>query len=308
MSKIIKKIFNRLKRVWTIIRLSLSYFICKNDKKILLNVWITSTTNGVLHNNWGDDINYYFLSLLTNKKIYNYSDLSRLVIRKSTKNVLCIGSIIESHCNRNSIIWGSGAMHGGDVKLRENPFLVKAVRGPLTRKYLIGQGIDCPDVFGDPALLLPYFYKPHNTKKKYKLGVIPHYVDLQNISALRPIEERSDTVKIIELNNYKSWNDIIEYISECEFVISSSLHGLIISDAFSVPNMWIKIGENIKGGNFKYLDYFESVGRSTTEPLVIENNLRFNDIMAFKDKWNPICFSPKKLLNACPFKKDDIKL
>ena len=90
-----------------------------------------------------------------------------------------IGSIIESLANKESIIWGSGAMYGGEKVLYEKPKKVLAVRGPLTRKYLLSQGVDCPEVYGDPALLLPKIYNPL-IEKKYKLGVIPHNIDFEN--------------------------------------------------------------------------------------------------------------------------------
>ena len=48
-------------------------------------------------------------------------------------------------------------------------------------------------------------------------------------------------------------------------VISESLHGLILADAYGVPNVWWNpngesglVGHN---GNFKFEDYFESVGQ-----------------------------------------------
>lgn len=106
---------------------TIQFLNTKRDKRILLNTWMWLEGNKVRRNNWGDDINYWFLQELTDKKIYNYSDLITWMIPKSENNILTIGSIIESHCKSNSIIWGSGAMNAQHV-LRAKPAKVHAVR------------------------------------------------------------------------------------------------------------------------------------------------------------------------------------
>ena len=71
----------------------------------------------------------------------------------------------------NTIIYGSGAITSNpDIKGR--PVKVLSVRGPLTRDVLIKNGIDCPAVYGDPALLLPLVYKPQ-IKNNERIGIIP---------------------------------------------------------------------------------------------------------------------------------------
>ncbi len=56
---------------------------------------------------------------------------------------------------------------------------MRAVRGPLTRQFLMDMGIDCPKIYGDPALLLPKlfpeFKKSENPTKEYI--IIPHHSD-----------------------------------------------------------------------------------------------------------------------------------
>ncbi len=268
-------------------------FLFSKDK-ILLNVWMQLHSNRVKHFNWGDELNYYLAKELTDKPIFNLPNL--LIPQKD--NIMAIGSIVESHTNKHSIIWGSGAMYGGDKKLPAKPKKVLAVRGPLTRAYLLSQHIDCPMVYGDPALLLPRFYQPQ-TVKKYKLGIIPHYVDWDS-EYLHEIKNDAE-VKIIRFQNYCDWRSVIDEICECELIASSSLHGLIVSDAYRIPNVWIKLSNKISGGTFKFHDHFAAVGRELADPIIISCPINKDFLLKYKETYSPISFDADKLLKVCPF-------
>lgn len=278
---------------------TIHFLTTQKDKRLLLNTWISMDRNKVKRNNWGDDINYWFLQELTDKKIFNYSDLITWMLPKDESNLMAIGSIIESLCQSNSIIWGSGAMNGQYV-LRSKPKKVLAVRGPLTRDLLLSKGIDCPKVYGDPALLLGLYYHP-KVKKKYKIGIIPHYVDLQNPLVENFVKDNND-VLLINMKNYGNWHEIPDKINECDLILSSSLHGLIISDSYNIPNVWISFSDGlIGGGKFKFLDYFASVKRKVSNPIKIEEMADFQRAISEKKQWNKINIDFKQLIDCCPF-------
>lgn len=67
---------------------------------------------------------------------------------------------------------------------------------------------------------------------------------------------------------------VYEQIGSCEYVLSSSLHGLIISDSFGIPNLHIKVTNNMRGDGFKFEDYYSGFG--LTDKVF---NLRETDIM-----------------------------
>lgn len=69
--------------------------------------------------------------------------------------LLGIGSIVH-FAQTNDCIWGTRV--DGNVPDESMAFTdldVRAVRGPLTRERLLGKGIDCPEIYGDPGLLTP---------------------------------------------------------------------------------------------------------------------------------------------------------
>jgi hypothetical protein len=196
--------------------------------------------------NFGDLITPYYLNNFCDKKDF-YFDFNE----KSSKILSC-GSIMRL-CNEKSIVYGSGIR---DIDQNINNGIIKIVRGPHTFQNLINKNFYCPPNYGDPGLLLPLYYKPKNIIKKYKLGIIPHYEDYNQV------------LKLVNNNNYlvinlinKNIEDIINQMLSCEKIISSSLHGLIVSDAYNIPNKWIKFSNKIKGDDTKFHDYFLSVQR-----------------------------------------------
>ena len=93
---------------------------------------------------------------------------------------MCIGSILNLHfmSSKDNVVWGSGARDAG-LPMNGFPKKICAVRGKLTREYLQKRGIDCPEIYGDPVLLLPLVYRPVR-KKRHKIGIILHFRDKGN--------------------------------------------------------------------------------------------------------------------------------
>ena len=199
-----------------------------------------------------------------------------------------VGSIIH-YADNNSIVWGAGLI-SPNHKPRGNP-KIRAVRGPLTRKKLLDLGHECPEVYGDPALLYPRYYTP-KAEKKHKLGIIPHYKDKQNPWL------KHQKAKIIDIQG--GVNQVVDDVCSCEAIISSSLHGVILADAYGIPGYWIKLSDRLVGGNFKFKDYLLSVGRAV-DPIVISESTTIKDI---RDQFYDyrIKIDLNQLMDKCPFK------
>lgn len=67
------------------------------------------------------------------------------------------------------------------------------------------------------------------------------------------------------------FDDMIRFITDCELVASSSLHGIIVAEALGVPARWVKFPgakTHSTEGNFKYNDYYSATGRSLDDYAV----------------------------------------
>ncbi|HEY9031494.1 MAG TPA: polysaccharide pyruvyl transferase family protein [Kangiella sp.] len=239
--------------------------------------------------NWGDTINLYLLEKISGKK--------PVVATPNQQHVLAVGSILRI-ANHNSIVWGSGFISKkGNIKYK--PLKVCAVRGPLTRKLLLRKGIETPEIYGDPALLMPRFYHP-KVEKKYSLGVIPHYRDIEH-----PIVKKLEKQGARILDIKKNAEEFIDDLLECEHTISSSLHGLIASDSYDIPNQWVTFKNELTGGTFKFQDYYQSIAQMNQKPISAEEL----DTMSLQQvighcQLKPITLDLDKLLNAFPLTGD----
>lgn len=292
-------VFKIKKLIRSILSLSLKlintiyYYFYPDQTKIVVKGFFSKYFGYISRNNLGDELNFYILKSISNRKVFSQNNLL-----KSVSNILFIGSIIEAYTDSNSIIWGAGAI-SGKKELITKPSKVYSVRGPLTRKYLLINKIKCPEIYGDPALLLPLIYSPPQKRKKYKYGIIPHYIDLtsKNVKILTDI--LSDNYTVIKFKEYSNWQKTIDQINECEYIISSSLHGIIISDAYGIPNIWVEFSKKVDGNGFKFRDYFRSVKRNVDNPIEINMNIKTDDILS-----KLINRNERPLINMLPFLKN----
>lgn len=108
----------------------------------------------------------------------------------------------------------------------------RAVRGPLTRELVQEYGHKCPEVYGDPAILMPLIYQP-KVEKKHDLLVIPQFVTESEFRKNHP----NLYMVSMNTNDYKS---VIDAIVSSKMVITSSLHGIILAEAYGVPAVFFR--------------------------------------------------------------------
>lgn len=200
------------------------------------------------------------------------SSLEVLLWSESAKTRLKQG-VRYTFATKERYVWGTGFLSSGTNRKKKLIFKNTqfcAIRGELSKKRIediIGEELDIPT--GDGGLLTERWIGS-NAKKKYSIGIIPHFRE-QDHSIINSIAGSYKDSVIIDLTDEP--RSVVKKISECSAVLSSSLHGLIVSDSFHIPNMHMmlyKYGERILGDGFKFQDYYSSYGIED-KPVVMES-------------------------------------
>lgn len=201
-----------------------------------------------------------------------------------SSRIFAIGSVLH-FTKTNDHIWGSG----WNGKIPETAFKAKnlnvhAVRGPLTAEFLSKHGIHVPEVYGDPALLVPHLFP-----NRFKISKEYDYVFVPNLHDCNLVINQPNVVSPLQ-----GWNVVIDSILRAKLVLSSSLHGLILAEAYGIPALYVRLTET--ENLFKYKDYYLGTGRKEVDfrfANSIEEGLN-------TEAMKPVVFNKQKLLSAFP--------
>lgn len=211
--------------------------------------------------NYGDALNSSIIAHVSGRPVRHVG------IKRA--ELFSIGSVMRAVRKRSFAssdpvyVWGTGMM--GPIK---NDFVERVsfglVRGPLTATTLLLD--DLPH--GDPGLLTGEALGiSAKASKKYQIGVIPHWTQSDS-SEIKQLLDTLPNARLIDMRSDDVHTTTLA-IAECELVLSSSLHGLIVADGLGIPNLWIDSGRIGNTTPFKFFDYALSVGRSMARPLTL---------------------------------------
>lgn len=198
-------------------------------------------------------------------KIVEYHNTSLLnITHKFAFCLLVIGSelhkeMLDSLNVPQVFVWGQGKGHGEYFDIKSEPYANKvkifAVRGPHTIRQLdLNKNIPT----GDPALLMPLFFKIDKDPAQHKITYIPHHSNrkgwnekLEQIGAERYVD--------IMCSRRRFWSRLRDIISS-KFVLTNTLHTAILCQAYGVP--WALCLAEKDELNFphKWVDFFEFIG------------------------------------------------
>lgn len=202
---------------------------------------------------------------------------------KSTR-MAAVGTI--GHGQRFGVVhfWGSGLDATRNIATPGEPFRpydeteyhVHAMRGPFSAAALSAGGVETPEVYGDPVYFLPKIFPCSDVKKTHDLGVILHLSELNAEGSERkgrfeiPLwpgkrlrysvkpefkryavpPEYEGRVRLIDMwcePTYAGVRAKLAEIASCRSILSTSLHGLVLADAYRIPNAWFALaGEGLR--------------------------------------------------------------
>lgn len=153
---------------------------------------------------------------------------------------------------------GSGLMDAR-TPMEALPFLrIHSVRGHVSQELLSDAGVGTTGLVGDPGLLVPragYEALP----RRHGTGFVPHYGHADRLDVGRVFTEPASVLSIDPRT--EDLRSVLSLMSSCEYVVSQSLHGLVLADAIGVPAAWLTAGRLHSGAGLKFLDYSTTVNR-----------------------------------------------
>jgi pyruvyltransferase len=244
--------------------------------------------------NFGDAICPWILERMTGQEIKRSEEDGSLA---------SIGSILMYNYRAPKVIWGSGAISDYHFSPMIHRHQILAVRGPKSRDRLLEDGIDCPEIYGDPSLLIPYLVDEEVVEKEHEVSFLPHWVDL---SLFRSNPTIAQNYNIIDIRS--GIDNVLSEIRKSKRIISSSLHGIIVPESFGIPSYFVRVSNRVTGKYFKFEDYYNSTGR---ELKLFEDigatNLNVDQIINNYENQKPQ-IDLKSLLRAFPHKITNEKL
>jgi len=174
-------------------------------------------------------------------------------------------------------VWGTGFIE--ESAKHKSKHVYHAIRGRFSASLLSNHSIT---VFGDPGLLADQLINPTQISKRYEIGIVPHYKD-RDLPVIKQLKSTHKGVKIIDV--FQDPKEVITQIAQCHAILSSSLHGLVTADSLDIPNIRIEFSHSIRGGDWKFNDYYSVFG---IKPLKISGDslTKMADLHSYFEQYN----------------------
>ncbi len=225
--------------------------------RIPMYLWGKYIRKNVVLVHWGRGLNNFGDCL--SPDILKHYGLTPVFVPQKKSDIVLAGSILQwIPSDFSGYIVGTG---GDDKQYNFPNATILAVRGKLTLKNIQNKKSNIK--LGDPGLLMSYVY-PNKIKKKYRLGIIQHFVD-SDTEVIR-LWKKHFGKDVLFIDVLQSPSKVINEIKQCAAIASSSLHGLIIADAFHIPNVRFVDRKTMPTYfyDYKFDDYYSSLSVSNS--------------------------------------------
>lgn len=268
------------------------YFVADYNFGDMLNVWLLESLFGIKAT-WAsvEDCNYLCIGSL---------------LHNLPKPKLSLRRKIYKFVKPSISVWGTGFINQSpsSYKTLLRKVRVYAVRGKITLNRLKEyRNVKFKHrVLGDPGLLANRLIDVNKVEKKYKLGIIPHYVDKYN-----PLLKNIQVENSIIIDVQQKPEIVLKQIAECENIMSSAMHGLIVADSLGIPNIRMVVSGKLFGGDYKFQDYYSAFDMELPQACILSAETIITDINFIKQQYQikpeqveQIC---QNLLRVFPYKK-----
>ena len=208
--------------------------------------------------NFGDYLSPLLVEMLSGKAV-RYAPVHKA-------DMMAIGSILPRERKakrfgwpRRLHVWGTGT-DAEDRRFSARHYY-HALRGQKSAAQV--EGLASVPALGDPGLLAAHWWDGRAAvAKRYRVGLIPHYVDQQDVR----LRAAANLPGVCLIDVFWPVEEVLRAVQACNFVFSSSMHGLIVADAFAVPNRRLRLSEGLIS-DFKFVDYYSAFALDEPPPL-----------------------------------------
>lgn len=209
--------------------------------------------------NFGDALSHLVVAHVSGRAVEQ--------VRPKQAELFALGSlmhVIAKHWTDHSrdegpILWGTGLLNPFMRKEFLENVRVRLLRGPITAAFLRLKVRE----FGDPGLLADTAVGPVSERLD-RIAIVPHHSQMDDPRFAQMVAE-DPALHLVDVR--ADPETVCREIASSAHVFSASLHGLIVADAYGVPNTWMDPEEQSR---LKYHDYAASIGRDMTYPVDIE--------------------------------------
>lgn len=197
------------------------------------------------HGNFGDDLNLWLWDRLLPQWREAWPD--RLLVGVGT--LLDARDLPEDVCK---VVLGSGVGYGTAPDIAADPakWDIRAVRGPRSAAAL---GLPPEAGITDGAVLISDFDEFRDLPKRPRPIFVPHHRSCDRLNW----DKVCTAAGVDYVSPTGDAREVISAIASAPLVLTESMHGAILGDAFRVP--WVAISVNHLFNEFKWQDWAESL-------------------------------------------------